>query len=58
MFKQVQIESWQDLIAAVLFLFFIIVFVIVCIRVFTTKQRKIDKMANLPLEDESDRHSA
>lgn len=58
MFKQIEIESWQDLIAALLFLFFIIVFVGVCIRVLTTKQKKIDTMANLPLEDESDGQSA
>lgn len=58
MFKQIEIDSWQDLIAAGLFLFFIIVFVVVCIRVLTAKQKKIDKMAHLPLEDESGSHAA
>jgi cbb3-type cytochrome oxidase subunit 3 len=51
MFKQLEAASWQDKITAVLLVVFALVFLFICIRVFTAKRKKMERMARLPLED-------
>ncbi len=52
MFKRIETYSFQDTATAVLLVLFAAVFIVICIRVFTAKRKKMDRMARMPLEDE------
>jgi hypothetical protein len=52
MFRRIIIENWQATLTLVSFALFGAVFVSVLIRTWLTPREKLDKIANLPLEND------
>jgi Na+-transporting methylmalonyl-CoA/oxaloacetate decarboxylase gamma subunit len=53
MFKRINYEEWQILFPAVGFIFFFLVFLVVVIWVMRMKKDTVNRMENMPLEDDS-----
>jgi hypothetical protein len=53
MFKRVLVEDWAQIIPIIAFFIFFIVFLAVTVRAMWMKESERDRLASMPLEDNS-----
>ena len=51
MFQRINYEEWQTLFRVVGFVFFVLLFLVVCYRALRMKKGTVDRMEHMPLDD-------
>ena len=54
MFRRVVLESWHDYVPYICFALVGGAFIMILIRVFTMKKEDVERIAHIPLEDNTD----